>query len=351
MNERTQHDEPGGTPNFEKLGEAGGEAINEAAGRGDLGGVIRATRTFEALSGLIEANKAASLLNSSNPYQNILGRSASVELYDGIAKSARYKIPSPVYRVSIPNPLAEIISGINRSIDWPGLFQGIPKFHLRLLPANLDEIDLDRIEEVCRVADEDGTSLAWAPHSEIILELLDAADLDERSRILEGRALDIIGDVEESLADVAHPEVAVFRGLLEEACWVGAQGRFSALQALASNVLDSTLNRKIAEYLNVSKLEARQHFAQCDIEDLDDATMGELRLLLIGGGVETAFRREPGDGSVWPSYNRNESAHRVGEVSTPAHAVRALLLAQALVRWWGAQLQAEEDREGGEDGE
>ncbi|MBB4934388.1 hypothetical protein F4561_005208 [Lipingzhangella halophila] len=133
------------------------------------------------------------------------------------------------------------------------------------------------------------------------------------------------------------------RELLEEACWVGSREKCNALQALATNVFDSVMNRMITEHLGMGKREARQHFKQCDVADLDDAELGQLRLLLIGGGVETAFRQEPDDGSVWPSYNRNESSHRIAEVSKPAHAVRALLLAQALVRWFSVQLQAEEE--------
>ncbi|MFD8913163.1 hypothetical protein [Streptomyces sp. NPDC059575] len=73
-----------------------------------------------------------------------------------------------------------------------------------------------------------------------------------------------------------------------------------------------------------------------------DAVLYEAELVLVGGGLLTAFKTwNRGRGPA--SFNRNGSIHQVDDGAySPAHAVRAILLAQSLLRWLDAAVADEQ---------
>lgn len=359
-------------PNFEELGELGGEIINDAAAEQDIGNVLGAAHTFVNMQSVYQSSGMASLLDSLRPIKRIIADQVSIEdFHNRITKSISdtidFESKIPVKAISNLAPsfpdyaqltgasaLMESIAQISRAISWSDLFGDLPDLSQLVVPSNLRAVNVEgRIDEVCRVADKDGTSLAWAPRSEIVEELIDAADMGERDQVLHRRALDIIEDVEKSLTQVTHPDALWLRGALEEACEVGRAGAYIALQATATNVLDYVMNGWVLPYLQKNgeipenstekKMESRRYFKACSVNDLEEADVGEVRLLLIGGGVVTAFDTWKEERGGLRSYSRNGSVHYIASASHPAHALRALLLAQALLRWIAHQVTADED--------
>lgn len=359
-------------PDFEELGELGGEIINDAAAEHDIGNVLGAAHTFVNMQNVYRSSGLDSLMDSLKPIQQIIAHQTSLqELRNRVTKSVSDTIAFesrtsakalPGMTPSLPNyaeltgasAFMESVAQLSREISWTKLFGDLPDLRQLVLPANLRAINAEgRIDEVCRVADKDGTSLAWAPRAEIVKELIDAADMDERGQVLQERALDIIDDVEKSLANVDHPDALGLRAALEEACDVGRQELYVALQATATNVLDHVMNEWILPYLqgigqvttnpNAEKQESRKYFKACSVDDLEEADLGEVRLLLIGGGVVTAFKRWNEEEGGLPGYSRNGSVHHIVSASRPEHALRALLLAQALLRWIAVQEALEEE--------
>ncbi|MBB4934389.1 hypothetical protein F4561_005209 [Lipingzhangella halophila] len=208
-------------PDFEEIGELGGDIINDAAEHGDVGSVVNASSAFTSFPGIYRANGLSSLISSMNSFGDILNQTTSAQRFAanlakqttrlesfrtlqtslmGSVNSARLaqSFFPPVSQTLFDsltgaNEFAASMSALNRRIYWSEFFRNIPDFRNILLPDNLLDIDDDdRLDEVFRIVNEDGMSLAWAPRAEIVVELLDAADRDARDRILENRTLDII---------------------------------------------------------------------------------------------------------------------------------------------------------------
>ncbi|MBB4931372.1 hypothetical protein F4561_002192 [Lipingzhangella halophila] len=357
-------------PDFEEIGEIGGEIINEAAAQNHLGAALDTAGAFAGLSSIYQSNGMSSMAQAVNramvAVRPIVEASYAEQLANTIkavyppkehplqevtrqALRAQSSLPSSLLSSSLASSLGEItdftesIAGLSRTINWSGFLRKFPDIRQLLLPSNLVEIDdKERVDELRRVIDEDGTSLAWAPRAEIVMELLDAADMDERDRILQERTLDVIEDVEKSLANVAHPDTVGLREVLEEACVVGRQPAYVALQATATNAADTVMGW-ITSYLGNKWRSQTQKYFQCDVENLEDARLGELRLYLIGGGTQTAFNKWDEDKGGLPGYSRHGSAHHMVSASKPAHALRALLLTQALLRWINSELEADDE--------
>ncbi|MFF9310098.1 hypothetical protein ACF1BS_04220 [Streptomyces sp. NPDC014748] len=212
----------------------------------------------------------------------------------------------------------------------------------QVIPENLRDLQAGDHEKVFQLTAEDGTSLAWAPRVAIVRELLAADGLEARSTVLVDHAVEIAEDVEASLATVALPQHQALRTLLLEAAAAVRRGLFGPAQAAASNAFDTTVNVHILEFLALdgpnTKDATRKHFRPTD--DWGDITFAELELVLVGGGIATAYKRwSRGEGQ--PSFNRNGTAHQVDDGAySPAHAIRALLLAQATLRWLDAAVSA-----------
>ncbi|MFK4107351.1 hypothetical protein [Streptomyces sp. NPDC002176] len=105
-------------------------------------------------------------------------------------------------------------------------------------------------------------------------------------------------------------------------------------------MLDTVLYHHVLEELDYpdseKKLATRQHFMPITVDEWEDAVLYEAALVLVGGGLMTAFRTwNRGRGPA--SFNRNGSVHHADDGPySPAHAVRAVLLAHALLRWLDA---------------
>ncbi|WP_327403837.1 hypothetical protein OG194_29650 [Streptomyces sp. NBC_01288] len=207
----------------------------------------------------------------------------------------------------------------------------------QVIPENLRGLRSGHFEDVFRINVEDGTSLAWAPRRSIIDELLQAADMDARSTVLVAHAVEIADDVEASLAQVVLPEHQILRSLLLEAAGALRLGLYGPAQAAASNAFDTIMNVRMLNFLaysgNQNRNLTRIHFRPGGGTDWEAVTFAELELVLVGGGIATAFERWTA-GCGLASFNRNGSVHHVDDGAyCPAHAVRALLVAQATLRW------------------
>ncbi|MFE1986068.1 hypothetical protein [Streptomyces mirabilis] len=94
-----------------------------------------------------------------------------------------------------------------------------------------------------------------------------------------------------------------------------------------------------------TKDKTRNHFRPIEVTEWDEATFAEVELVLVGAGISTAFQYWD-RGSGPESFNRNGSTHQVDDGSySPAHAVRALLIAQASLRWLDTALAEELDED------
>jgi hypothetical protein len=255
-----------------------------------------------------------------------------------IRQTARISASMPQYDFGLD--LGRIINA--NATTWLAKVREFAETLHRIIPGNLLDLTDEDLKEVFRINVEDGTSLAWAPRASIVKELLDAADMDARSAVLVDHAAEVADDVHASLAHVALPDHDGLRGLLLEATDALRGGLYGPAQASACIVFDTVVNVRMLKFLaysgSQSKNDTRRHFRPAPARDWDDLTFTELGLVLAGSGIATAFEYwSTGNGPA--SFNRNGSVHHADDGAySPAHAVRALLIAQASLRWLDAAI-------------
>ncbi|MBX7555424.1 hypothetical protein K1Y78_47980 [Streptomyces sp. tea 10] len=138
-------------------------------------------------------------------------------------------------------------------------------------------------------------------------------------------------------------------GKMMEATAALRAGLYGPAQAAAAAVLDPVVNVHMLEFLaytgRTSKRDTRRHFRPSKGAGWGDATFAEVGLFLVGAGISTVFEWwSRGNGPE--SFNRNGSAHHADDGSySPAHAVRAVLIAHAALRWLDDAKAAEQEDE------
>ncbi|MEU5116645.1 hypothetical protein AB0G64_34730 [Streptomyces longwoodensis] len=275
-------------------------------------------------------------------------------LLEQIQDIARIKVDVPVWHASLAQQMQEAarikvqvpdfdfgvdlgrILADNRS-RWLEAMRGFTEAIKRVIPENLQDLSTDDLQKVFQVNDEDGTSLAWAPRSAIVAELLQAKDVEARSAVFVENAAEIADDIDASLATVAVADHGNLRSMLLEATAAIRQGLYGPAQAAAAAVVDVVVNVHMMRYLEYSggqsRDRTRSHFHPIALDEWEDASLLDVELVLVGAGIDTIFKKW-GDGSGKTSFNRNGTAHAAGgHAYSPAHAVRAALIAHAALRW------------------
>ncbi|MBQ0997454.1 hypothetical protein [Streptomyces sp. RK62] len=247
-------------------------------------------------------------------------------------EAARVKVQVPDFDFGVD--LGRILAD-NRS-RWLEAMRGFAEAIKRVIPENLRDLSTDDLQKVFQVNDEDGTSLAWAPRSAIVAELLQAEEVEARSAVFVENAAAIADDIDVSLATVTVADHGDLRSMLLEATAAIRHGLYGPAQAAAAAV-DVVVNVHMMRYLECSGRESRNqtrsHFHPIKLDEWEDATLPDVELVLVGAGIATIFERW-GDGYGSTSFNRNGTAHAAGgHAYSPAHAIRAALIAHAALRW------------------
>ena len=218
--------------------------------------------------------------------------------------------------------LVEQFTSALAGINWDQLREAFERW----LPSNLRSVsDLD---DAARVALDEGLPLAWIPRGEVLEELLASPNQEERVRILEAHADDILDDCESVLQDIAQEwgnqcrsAIAAFRHGLE-----------APAQSHAGNIVDSIIYAVLG---SGGRDKAKQR-AQEDYDDLPIHVAMEnlvLRPLFLG-----FIRWFPGQGDPIPDhFARHATAHAVGQlgVFSRTNALIAVMLATSLtVQFW-----------------
>ncbi|MEU6097693.1 hypothetical protein [Streptomyces sp. NPDC047079] len=248
-------------------------------------------------------------------------------------EAARVKVQVPDFDFGVD--LGRILAD-NRS-RWLEAMRGFAEAIKRVIPENLRDLSTEDLQKVFQVNDEDGTSLAWAPRSAIVAELLQAEDVEARSAVFVENAAAIADDIDASLATITVADHRDLCSMLLEATAAIRHGLCGPAQAAAAAVVDVVVNVHMLRYLEYSggesRNQTRSHFHPIKLDEWEDATLPDVELVLVGAGIATIFERW-GDGSGSTSFNRNGTAHAAGgHAYSPAHAIRAALIAHAALRW------------------
>ncbi|MFF5076911.1 hypothetical protein ACFY36_07655 [Actinoplanes sp. NPDC000266] len=185
-----------------------------------------------------------------------------------------------------------------------------------------------------RVAHQ-GIAVAWVPRPEVLADLMRSDPSDLRTRVLAHEA-EILDDCCSAAAESQPGPLAELASRVSEACAAARDGHHSAAQALASNILDTTLR----EACPFGEWQAYRAVREA-IEDLRRREewihlrrgLAFAPLLLAVGTYQR--RSDP----VPAHYNRHATAHAVGATQyTRSNAVIAIMAVASALR------QCHEDR-------
>lgn len=305
-----------------------------------LGRVLSENSRFEQAMGRIREQNSAQLAALRDAVS--VGFEPTYDrLFSQLREAALTSFTFPTSDYDFGNSLGSIVEAYaHKTSDLAKYVRRIAEAWDPLIPANLRDMRTAELGKVFEINVQEGTSLAWAPRSEIVRELLDASDMETRSTVLITRAADIADDVEKSLGEVVLSEHQELRAMLLDATKALRAGIYYGAQATACNALDTIINVRTLAHLkdtvgdNASEI--RNYFRR---ENWRDVYMSDLDLVMAGCGLATVFRYwKKGKGRL--SFNRHGSVHHVDDGSySPAHAVRALLIAHAMLRWLDAAIR------------
>jgi hypothetical protein len=215
-----------------------------------------------------------------------------------------------------------------------------------VVPANLSSLsveDWDRLQEFSR---EEGLVLAWVPRPALVEALLRAPDAAAREQLLLMAEADVLEDCDACLDEVTHPDMMELAGFVRQAVASYRGGCQAPAQALATNVVETIARHHLhrAATLTFTGKGVSQRIKAAFGEPLgDDVCLRVWRFELVGSAVFAAYREDYDYQARGSAYNRHGTVHCVNpSVYRPVNALRAVLLATALLRLMTEELSEQE---------
>jgi len=203
----------------------------------------------------------------------------------------------------------------------------------RALPINWRELDGAEVDAVVKLMLDTGISLAWAPRTSIIRELLAAKTSQEHREILEARSAKILEDIEEALEGISSTGLMSSVTACRESIATYRDGHPDPALAYASAILSHLVH----DYFEEKDFkEIRKAFA--GVDPLNDVGRTDFPLYTVGRIWVRAFERF--ENSEDDAYNRNRTLHILGDHYCEANLLAALMLVTGLI----CELQRLEDR-------
>ncbi|MEU6175862.1 hypothetical protein ABZ832_28635, partial [Streptantibioticus parmotrematis] len=206
-----------------------------------------------------------------------------------------------------------------------------------LIPENLRHVRIQLWSWLLRISAKDGVCLAWAPRAELVDMLITRRTSQARHRVLVEHRKEVVEDVMRSLSEVDHPQLLVYRQLVEEAATCLVDNRDSAAQALLGNVLDSCMREYGHDWL-------ADRFANAQFVGGSHRRLRGVLAVREGRGsispglftaylLVTALKNTFGPAPRQATFNRHLAAHRAGQGSYRSEfALSVVLVVQALLR-------------------
>ncbi|MBS1676387.1 MAG: hypothetical protein JST08_03275 [Actinobacteria bacterium] len=206
-----------------------------------------------------------------------------------------------------------------------GLLGLMRAFLFGVAPPNWQGLPAGLVREAEILVSETGLCLVWVPDASIVVQLVEAADREERNSILVLNSDRILDSIEATIEEVAHPELRLLRERIFEATQTARSGFFGASQTLSATVLTGVLE----DHYGFSFGLARQAF---DAEPPAAAGLWSHRRALVQSAIHLSIVRSE-TRSPDAGFNRHVTGHGsdLGHLSE-SHSLEALMLVSAAIR-------------------
>jgi hypothetical protein len=209
----------------------------------------------------------------------------------------------------------------------------------RLIPDNLRSLSVDELRQVAEISAAERWALAWAPRADIVHALLAADSAATREKILVERMPEVLHDCEGVLRTVEAPDLIELSDFALQAVGACRAGHEGAAQALATNVLDTAIDKHLGTILQLTASGATRKAKEAFGSQLDDeATLLLWRRIVSCGGIPPSY-----DSYVYEErgswYSRHGTAHCVNaNLYSTANALRSILIVTSLLRWMSEEM-------------
>ena len=209
----------------------------------------------------------------------------------------------------------------------------------RLIPDNLRGLSVHELRRVAEISAAERWALAWAPRAEIVQAVLAADSAETRQEVLVQRMPEVLDDCEGVLRTVKVPALAELSDFALQAVGACQAGHEGAAQALATNVLDTAIDKHLGTVLQLTASGATRKAKEAFGRQLDDETTLLLwRRIVSCSGIPPSY-----DSYVYEEraawYSRHGTAHCVnGNLYSAANALRSILLVTSLLRWMSEEM-------------
>ncbi|SCG71902.1 hypothetical protein GA0070613_4992 [Micromonospora inositola] len=211
--------------------------------------------------------------------------------------------------------------------DLTGVGEAIDRLRAKL-PPNWPLDDPELLENVSSVVQDEGIPLVWVPRKEIVRQVLQAADREERIKVLLANRDDIIQDCRDILATISDADLANQLPLATRVVDAFADGHDEAAHALAVLITETVVSRTIdKKYATVKKI--------VKIDDWGELSVTELRLktalAAIGPFYATWFPNQ--DTPAPTELSRHVTVHQA-DLShyTAGNSIVAVMLMTSVLR-------------------
>ncbi|WP_326763284.1 hypothetical protein OG978_47060 (plasmid) [Streptomyces sp. NBC_01591] len=151
---------------------------------------------------------------------------------------------------AITRALAPLTAATFQTARWHQVFSSLAEAARSIYPENLREL-APRLDEMETLLVDEGIPLMWVPGPSTVQVLLEAPDAAARRRLIGQRWNGIVNSCEDALEEVRHPDLQDVRSFALDVVDALRDGHTSAAQALATNLLDSILQRHLSQALRV----------------------------------------------------------------------------------------------------
>jgi len=220
---------------------------------------------------------------------------------------------------------------------WRALAEAADETFQRALPPNWNNppVELPETELVEAVLLDEGLPLAWVPPAAILETLLRASSADERRRLLEVNANELVSACLSELERLESSETAEWRPFAKEAADSMLAGYWSSGQALAANALETLVRRfMLRSVQGVTSRKLRPGGQGAPVPSIRAVDEVDVKAVLVTQGIWGAYATYlPDDLDGIPTrFTRHASAHgvSVNQYST-VNAVVALMHVVALL--------------------
>lgn len=218
--------------------------------------------------------------------------------------------------------LGQQLNATLAGINWEKLREAFK----RQWPSNLRSVG--DLVVVAKLALDEGLPLAWIPRPEILDELVSSSTSEDRIRILDTHASDVIDDCEVALNGITHEWADQCRS----AARAFGLGLEAPAQSHASNIIDSIV-------LTILGQNGRDHAKKRALDDYDQLPIQiAVENLVLRPLFQGFIKWFPGGTDPIPDhFSRHATAHAVGQpgVFSRRNALVAVMLATSLtVQFW-----------------